>query len=149
MPLQSFSGTATNVTFGSHLGYAPTAQYGPMAVKLQLVTFRLNGKPVRIKIHESASITEGDRLIAAGNEKQGTLEALAIKNLTTGAIHHNPYQFPLYGGIAALILSIPMIFILVGLLLAPIAAWVVWRALQVKNAVTLVSSAPMGQTATA
>ncbi len=45
MPLQSLSGTATNVTLGSHVGYAPTAQYGPMAVKLQLVTFRLNGRP--------------------------------------------------------------------------------------------------------
>jgi|SRR5712664_569117 len=81
MTLQSLSGTATNVTLGSHVGYAPTAQYGPMAVKLQLVTFRLNGRPVRIKIHESASITEGDHLIAAGDEKQGTLEALAVKNL--------------------------------------------------------------------
>jgi hypothetical protein len=149
MPLQSLSGTATNVTLGSHLGYAPSGQYGPVAVKLQLVTFRLNGRPVRIKIHESASITEGDHLIAAGNEKQGTLEALAVKNLTTGAVHHNPYQFPLYGGIAVLVLSIPMIFVLVGLLLAPIAAWVVWRALQIKNAVTMVSSTPMGQTATA
>src|SRR6266436_2951195 len=85
MTLQTLSGTATHVTLGSHVGYAPTAQYGPMAVKLQLVTFRLNGRPVRIKIHESASITEGDQLMAAGDEKQGTLEALAVKNLTTGA----------------------------------------------------------------
>jgi len=149
MPLQSLSGTATNVTLGSHLGYAPSGQYGPIGVKLQLVTFRLNGKPVRIKVHESASISEADRLIAAGTEKQGTLEALAIKNVTTGAIHHNPYQLPLYGGIAALVLSIPMIFILIGLLTAPIAAWVVWRSLQIKNAVTMVASAPVGQIAAA
>jgi len=37
--------------------------------------------------------TEGDQLMAAGGRKQGTLEALAVKNLTTGAIHHNPYKF--------------------------------------------------------
>jgi len=42
-----------------------------------------------------------------------------------------------------------MIFVLVGLLLAPIAAWVVWRALRIKNAVAMVSSAPMVQAATA
>jgi len=149
MTLQSLSGTATHVTLGSHVGYAPTAQYGPVAVKLQLVTFRLNGKPVRIKIHESASITEGDQLMAAGDEKQGTLEALAVKNLTTGAIHHNPYKLPLYGGIAALVVSIPLIFALVGLLLAPIAGWVAWRGLRIKNAVDMVSAAPMVQAATA
>jgi hypothetical protein len=120
-----------------------------MAVKLQLVTFRLNGKPVRIKIQESASISEGDRLIAAGDEKQGTLEALAVKNLTTGAIHHNPYHFPLYGGIAALVISIPMIFILIGVLTAPIAGWLIWRGLRIKNAVAMVNSAPMVQAATA
>ena len=149
MILQSLSGTATHVTLGSHVGYAPTAQYGPVAVKLQLVTFRLNGRPVRIKIHESASITEGDQLMAAGDEKQGTLEALAVKNLTTGAIHHNPYKLPLYGGIAALVVSIPLIFALVGLLLAPIAGWVAWRGLRIKNAVDMVSAAPMVQAATA
>ena len=149
MTLQTLSGTATHVTLGSHVGYAPTAQYGPVAVKLQLVTFRLNGKPVRIKIHESASITEGDQLMAAGDEKQGTLEALAVKNLTTGAIHHNPYKLPLYGGIAALVVSIPLIFALVGLLLAPIAGWVAWRGLRIKNAVDMVSAAPMVQAATA
>ena len=149
MTLQSLSGTATHVTLGSHIGYAPTAQYGPVAVKLQLVTFRLNGRPVRIKIHESASITEGDQLMVAGDEKQGTLEALAVKNLTTGAIHHNPYKFPLYGGIAALIVCIPLIFALVGLLLAPIAGWVAWRGLRIKNAVDMVSAAPMVQAATA
>ena len=149
MTLQSLSGTATHVTLGSHVGYAPTAQYGPVAVKLQLVTFRLNGRPVRIKIHESASITEGDQLMAAGDEKQGTLEAVAVKNLTTGAIHHNPYRFPLYGGIAALIVSIPLILALVGLLLAPIAGWVAWRGLRIKNAVDMVSAAPMVQAATA
>ena len=149
MILQSLSGTATHVTLGSHVGYAPTAQYGPVAVKLQLVTFRLNGRPVRIKIHESASITEGDQLMAAGDEKQGTLEALAVKNLTTGAIHHNPYKFPLYGGIAALVVCIPLIFALVGLLLAPIAGWVAWRGLRIKNAVDMVSAAPMVQAATA
>jgi hypothetical protein len=104
---------------------------------------------VRIKIHESASITEGDQLMAAGDEKQGTLEALAVKNLTTGAIHHNPYKLPLYGGIAALVFSIPLIFALVGLLLAPIAGWVAWRGLRIKNAVDMVSAAPMVQTATA
>jgi len=149
MTLQSLSGTATHVTLGSHVGYAPTAQYGPVAVKLQLVTFRLNGRPVRIKIHESASITEGDQLMAAGDEKQGTLEALAVKNLTSGAIHHNPYKLPLYGGIAALVVSIPLIFALVGLLLAPIAGWVAWRGLRIKNAVDMVSSAPMVHAATA
>jgi hypothetical protein len=149
MPMQTLSGTATKVVLGSHQGFAPTAQYGPVAVKMQLATFRLNGRPVRIKVHESASISEGDQLIAAGHDKQGTLEALAVRNLTTGAIHYIPYQFPLYGGLVALILSIPMIFILIGLLLAPIAAWVTWRGWQIKSAVTMVSSAPIGQVATA
>lgn len=149
MPLQSLSGIATNVNLGSQLAYAPTAQYGPVAVQQHLVNFRLNNRPVRFKVTDSASISEGDRVVVAGDAKQGTLEALALRNLTTGAIHHNPYRFPLYGGIVALIFSIPMIFVLVGLLLAPIAGWVIWRGLKIKNAVALVNSVPAGQVATA
>ena len=149
MPLQTLSGTATNVNLGSQLAYAPTAQYGPVGVQQHLANFRINNRPVRFKVTDSASISEGDQVVVAGNPKQGTLEALALRNLTTGAIHHNPYKFPLYGGGAALICSLPLIFVLVGLLMAPIAAWVVWRALQIKNAVALVSTSPIGQAAVA
>jgi hypothetical protein len=149
MPLESLSGIATNVNLGSQLAYAPTAQYGPVGVQLHLANFRLNNRPVRFKVTDSASISEGDKVVVAGTSKQGTLEALALRNLTTGAIHHNPYKFPLYGGIFALVLSIPMLFVLIGFLLAPIAGWVIWRGLQIKNAVEMVNSAPVGQVANA
>jgi hypothetical protein len=147
MPLQIVSGTATNVNLGSQLAYAPTAKYGPVAVQQHLVNFRLNGRPVRIKVTDSASISEGDRLVAAGKEKQGTLEALAVKNVTTGAIHHNPYQMPLIGGIVALVISIPLMFMLIGIPLAAIAAWVIYRSLQIKNAVRMAYEAPLEQAA--
>jgi hypothetical protein len=42
-----------------------------------------------------------------------------------------------------------MIFVLVGRLFVPIAAWVAWRGLRIKNAVDMVSAAPMVQAATA
>jgi len=149
MPLQTISGTATNVNLGSQLAYAPTAKYGPVAVQQHLVNFRLNGRAVRIKVTDSASISEGDHLVASGKEKQGTLEALAVKNLTTGALHHNPYQMPLIGGIVALVISIPLMFMLIGIPLAAIAAWVIYRSIQIKNAVVMVSQAPMEQAASA
>jgi hypothetical protein len=149
MALQSLSGIVTNINLGSQRAYAPTAQYGPVAVQQHLANFRLNNRPVRFKVTDSASISDGDQVVVAGDVKQGTLEALALRNLTTGAIHHNPYTFPLYGGLFALVFSIPLIFVFVGLLMAPIAGWVVWRALQIKNAVAMVSNAPIAQVATA
>ena len=149
MPLESLSGTATNVNLGSQLAYAPTAQYGPVGVQQHLVNFRINNRPIRFKVTDSASISEGDQVVVAGNSKQGTLEALALRNVTTGAIHHNPYKFPLYAGVVVFIVSIPLIFALVGLLMAPIAAWVAWRGLQIKNAVAMVSNATVGQASAA
>ena len=149
MPLTTLSGTATNVALGSQMGYVPTAQYGPMAVQEHLVTFRLNNRPARIKIRDSASISEGDQVMIAGNDKQGTLEGLALKNLTTGAIHHNPYQMPLIGGIVAMVISIPLAFLLIGIPLVAISAWVIWRANQVRTAVRMVTVAGMMQRATA
>ncbi len=149
MPLQSISGTATNVNLGSQLAYAPTAKYGPVAVQQHLVNFRLNGRAVRIKVTDSASISEGDQLVAAGKEKQGTLEALAVKNLTTGALHHNPYQMPLIGGIVGLVISIPLMFMLIGIPLVPIAAWIIYRSLQIKNAAQMVCEPPLQRAASA
>ncbi len=149
MPLSTLSGTATNVTLGSQMGYVPTAQYGPMAVQQHLVQFRINNRPVRIKITDSASISEGDQVVVAGNEKQGTLEGLALRNTTTGAIHHNPYQFPLIGGIVAGVISLPLCFLLIGIPLLAISVWVVWRANQVKTAVRMVSGPALMQSAIA
>jgi hypothetical protein len=131
------------------MGYVPTAQYGPMAVQQHLVQFRLNGRPVRIKVTDSASISEGDHLVAAGAEKQGTLEALAVKNVTTGAIHHNPYQFPLIAGIVVGVCSIPLCLFLIGIPMLAINAWVVMRANKVKQAVAAVSGMTVMQSATA
>jgi hypothetical protein len=149
MPLQTLSGTATNVTGGSQLAYAPTAQYGPVAVQQHLVNFRLNGRPVRMKVTDSASISEGDQLIACGTEKQGTLEALAVKNVTTGAIHHNPYSGPLILGIVGMVIAIPLAFLLIGIPLVAIAAYVIWRANTIRKAVLMVSGPPFAQAATA
>jgi hypothetical protein len=149
MPLSTFSGTATNVTLGSQMGYVPTAQYGPMAVQQHLVNFRINNRPVRFKIADSASISEGDQVIVAGNEKQGTLEGLALRNATTGAIHHNPYQMPLILGIVAGVISLPLCLLLIGIPLLAISGWVVWKAKQVQTAVRMVSTSPMMQSAIA
>ena len=146
MPMSTLSGTATNVMLGSQMGYVPTAQYGPMAVQQHLVQFRINNRPARIKINDSASISEGDQVVIAGNEKQGTLEGLALRNLTTGAIHHNPYQGPLIAGIVVGVISIPLCFLLIGIPMLAISGWLVWRAKQVQTAVRMVSSGPMAQT---
>lgn len=149
MPMITLSGTATNVMLGSQMGYIPTAQHGPMAVQQHLIQFRINNRPARIKINDSASVSEGDQVVIAGNEKQGTVEGLALRNLTTGAIHHNPYQMPLIAGIAVGVISIPLCFLLIGIPMVAISAWVVWRAKQVQTAVRMVSVPPMMQSATA
>jgi hypothetical protein len=136
MSLIVLSGVASNVTLGSDYSYMATAQHGPVAIKNQIVSMRLDNKPVLFRTRTLPSISDGDQVSAAGNMKNGTLEAVALRNLTTGSAYHPPTNMVMVGAGALIILGIPLIaFLGFGLFFVGGGVWVLMKALNIRKAV--------------
>ena len=82
-----------------------------------LWTFRINNKPVSFKTKENLSFSDGDNLTAVGGEKNGTLHIICLRNDTTGQTYDPPVKLLKIGGWAIILISIPMIFVLIGIFL--------------------------------
>jgi hypothetical protein len=138
MNLKVISGIVSNVSLGSDFSYAATAQHGPVAIKNQLVSMRLDNKPVLFRTRTLPSISDGDQVAASGPEKNGTLEALAVRNITTSSIYHAPTKSAIILAGLLIIIGIPLIAVLgIGLLFVAFGGWVLWKAFRVRKAVAL------------
>lgn len=141
MSLTVVSGRAANVTQGSDFTYAATSQHGPVAIKNQLVSMRLDNKPVMFRTRTLPNISEGDEIAAAGTEKNGTLEALAVRNLTTGSFYYPGTMSVMILSGLLILLGLPLIaFLGFGLLFIGIGAFMIMKALRIRQAVSLLQA---------
>jgi len=128
-------GTASNITQGSDYTYAGgNSRTGPQAIKNQIFTMRLDGKPVSFKTRQLPSISDGDRIAAVGTEKNGTLEAVGLRNLTTGADYYLPTTMPLILSALVILLGIPLLAIFIGVIFIALGGWIFYKAWQVHTA---------------
>lgn len=141
MALTMISGNASNVNFGSDFTYAATSNYGPVPIKNQIVSMRVDSKPVHFRTRSLPSISDGDQVAAAGTMKNGTLEAVALRNITSGASYHPPTTMVMVGSIALIVLGIPLIaFLGFGLFFIGMGAWMLMRVFSIRNAVSMLQS---------
>jgi hypothetical protein len=141
MPLTVLSGVASHVSMGSEIGYVPTAQYGPMPVKNQLVSLRIDNRPVLFRTRQLPSISDGDRVAFAGSVKGGTLEALAMRNLTTGASYHLPTTPLMIIAVISIVFGIPLILVIgIGLFFIGIGVWMFLKARNIGRAQAMVDA---------
>lgn len=143
MAVTMITGQATSIALGSDYSYAATANHGPVAIKNQLVSMRLNNKPVLFRTRTLPSISEGDYVAAAGKQKAGTLEAMAVRNLTTGALYAPPTIVAMIMCIVLILIGIPLIPMLgIGLVFSGLGVWILLRAIAVRRAVAMLKAAP-------
>ena len=96
----------------------------------QVLTFRVNNRPVTFKSPSGTSISNGDSVTAIGGEKAGTFHAICMRNETTGAIFAaTSTLFFVLGGLL-LLLGIPLSFIILGIpfvIIGAICIYMGWR----------------------
>ena len=107
----------------------------------QIASFRIDGKPVQFKSRTLVSISDGDEVIAAGPMKNGTLEALAVRNISTGAVYGHDLVFPAILTVALALLGLMSLSMGIGYIILAIAAWVAWRLWIVRTAAQAVKGA--------
>lgn len=138
MPVTVISGVVTNVSRGTDHSYAATSQHGPVAIQNQLINFRIDNKPILFRTRTLASMNDGDTVAAAGSVKNGTLEAIAIRNLSTGASYHPPTVVAMVLAAVLILIGIPLIAVLgLGLLFVGYGGFVLYKAIRVRKAAAM------------
>lgn len=107
----------------------------------QIASFRVDGKPVNFKSRTVVSIKDGDVVVAAGGMKNGTLDALAVRNLTTGAVYAHGLVGPVILTVLLVLVGLASLGVYVGYIGLAIAAFVGWRIWNVYQATAAVKAA--------
>jgi hypothetical protein len=99
----------------------------------QVMSFRLDGKPVQLKLKNAFGLSDGDDVAVSGKSKNGTLHALAVFNASTGASDSQPTTLLTVVGSLLFVLGIPLSFLIIGipiLLLGGVVAYQGYRNTQ-------------------
>jgi hypothetical protein len=136
------SGIAGNVQQETEVYGAQSSAYtGATRVHSQkVINFRVDNKPVTLKLKATIDLAEGDDVTVVGTDKRGILRALVVRNDKTGIVYsHSPIMLIVLGGILGLV-GLATISILLGFIIAPLGFYVVYKGLQTKKAIGMLKS---------
>lgn len=92
------------------------------------LAFRVNDQSVQIKLPNMPDVQDGEEVTLAGRVKNGTFQALAMRNNRTRAVYATP-AMPGYvmGGLMAAV-GIPLLFIFVGVFFIGFGGYTLYQA---------------------
>ena len=107
----------------------------------QLMTMRIGNKAAELKSKSMFIVKEGERVIAAGTEKQGVLKIGAAHNLSAGTYYHPPIMLGWVIVGLSLLLGVPLSFIILGLPLVAFAFYMIYLVQGWKKSLAMVEEA--------
>ena len=123
-------------TFGYVSGNRRSVQGGVGSVSTQ--SFRINGKPILLKLSTAVSLTTDDVVAVAGKDKNGVLDARAFYNRTTGAYSSKPIALNRVFGILLILIGIPTSLFVFGLVFIGVGIFLLMEASKNRAAEELV-----------
>ncbi|PJG47261.1 hypothetical protein CAF53_02660 [Sphingobium sp. LB126] len=105
------------------------------------LAFRVDDRSVQIKLPNMPDVQDGETVTLAGRVKNGTFQALALRNDRTRAIYATP-AMPGYimGGLMTAV-GFPLLFILVGVFFIGFGGFTLWQAHNYAQAAKLLQGA--------
>ena len=107
----------------------------------QLMTMRIGNKAAELKSKSMFVVKEGERVIAAGTEKQGVLKIGAAANLSAGTYYHPPIMLGWLIVGLSLLLGVPLSFIIIGLPFVAFAFYMIYLVQGWKKSLAMVEEA--------
>lgn len=127
MTLTTLSGVATGIRHSTetrgHVG-----RNGGNIQTGQVLAFRIGDHSAQIKLKDVPDVRDGDRVTLAGQLKNGTFHALALRNDQTRAVYSNPAMPGYIMGGLMVALGVPLLFILVGVLFIGFGGYTLYQA---------------------
>jgi hypothetical protein len=127
MSLTTLSGVVTGIRHSTetrgHVG-----RNGGNIQTGQVLAFRIGDQSAQIKLKDVPDIRDGERVTLAGRHRNGSFQALALRNDQTRAVYGTP-AMPGYilGGLMVL-LGVPLLFIVVGVLFLGAGGYTLYQA---------------------
>jgi hypothetical protein len=110
----------------------------------QMMTMRIGNKVAELKSKSMFAVKDGERVIAAGTEKQGVLKIGAIHNVSAGTYYHPPVMLGWLIAGSSLVLGVPLSFIIIGLPLVAFGIYMIYLVLGWKKSIAMVEEAANG-----
>jgi len=130
-PLTTISGTVSHLRETTTVSGHMHNGHGRISSRTQ-TSFRIGRQAVEMATN--VALFDGDVITAAG-VAGGVFQVLAVRNDVTGHVYTQPRSLVL--GALVVVLSLPLLFILVGFVLLPIGLLVVWQHRRVGHAIEL------------
>src|SRR5215471_17896090 len=107
----------------------------------QIMTMRIGNKAAELKSKTLFIVKEGERVIAAGTDKQGVLKIGAARNISAGTYYHPPMMLGWLIVVLSILLGIPFSFIIIGLPLLAFGIYMISVVLGWKKSIEMVEEA--------
>jgi hypothetical protein len=107
----------------------------------QLMTMRIGNKAAELKSKSMFIVKDGERVIAAGTDKQGVLKIGAACNLSAGTYYNPPIMLGWVIVGASLLLGVPLSFIILGLPFVAFGIYMIFMVQGWKKSVAMVEEA--------
>ena len=107
----------------------------------QMMTMRIGNKAAELKSKTMFIVKEGERVIAAGTDKNGVLKIGAACNLTGGTYYRPPIMLGWVIVVCSLLLGVPLSFIIIGLPFVAFGIYMIYVVQGWKKSLAMVEEA--------
>jgi len=107
----------------------------------QIMTMRIGNKPAELKSKSMFIVKDGERVIAAGTDKQGVLKIGAACNVSAGTYYRPPVMLGWVIVVCSILLGVPFSFIIIGLPILAFGGYMIYVVLGWKKSIEMVDEA--------
>jgi hypothetical protein len=107
----------------------------------QMMTMRIGNRVAELKSKSIFVVKDGERVIAAGTEKQGVLKIGAACNVSAGTSYHPPVTLGWLIVVCSILLGVPFSFILIGVPLLAFGIYMIFVVQGWKKSIAMVEEA--------
>lgn len=141
MALIKISGKVSNFQQETEVTGAQTSRTGATSYHSQkVINFRVDNKPVELKLKKGVDLAEGDDATVVGKDKGGVLHGIAVRNDGTGVTYSHSTLALLAFGIILTLLGFAGLAVIIGILILPFGLYLLYKAWQNKQALDMLSA---------
>ena len=141
MALTKISAVVSNFREETEVTSTQSYNTGHTKVKTQkLINFRVDNRPVSMKMPKGIELTDGDQATVVGTEGGGGIKAVLIQNDTTNIVYGLSTTYVFVWAAICLIAGVATMGIVIGFLIFPLGLFLGYKGLQLKNAHALMQA---------
>tara|TARA_R110000782_G_scaffold77901_13_gene154304 strand:- start:311 stop:739 length:429 start_codon:yes stop_codon:yes gene_type:complete len=142
MALVKFSGPVSNFREETKVTSTQTSNTGYTQVKTEKeISFRVGNRPVSMKLPKGIELTDGDEATVVGSDTRGGVKAVLVRNDTIGMIYGMSTWYVMAWAIILLVVGLATLTVFVGIILAPLGLFLLYKGIQLMTAHKMMAAA--------